>query len=206
MAAMTNGHNSGELTPGQAKALFMYHYDKIAGKTAIANAANEERKRVRKEAKAHGIVLADIDYGLRVAAIEDTSIIVQELIRHQEIATFFGLPVGTQVDMDFEREPLIDRLKREGYAAGYANKDRTPPVEIDSRQGQAWVKQYDVGRAAALTDLADAMATIETRDRAATGDGQPDDGADNPDDEAGGDEPGGDDQRPGEEDEPGAAA
>lgn len=184
MAAMANGHNSGELTPGAAKALFMYHYDKVAEKTAIANAANEERKRVRKEAKAHGIVLADIDFGLRVATIEDTSIIVQEMIRHQEIASFFGLPVGTQVDMDFEREPLLDRLKREGFAAGYANKDRTPPVESDSRQGQAWIKEFDKGHAQQLSDLAEAMAAIETRDRAAVDpDGQPDDGADNPDDE-----------------------
>lgn len=183
MPAMTNGHNSGELTPAQSKALFMFHYQEIADATDVANAANEIRKTKRKEAKAHGIVLADIDYGLRVAKVEDTNIIMQELIRHQEIASFFGLPVGTQVDMDFEAEPLLDRLKREGFAAGYARRDRTPPVEEQSRQGQAWLKEYDKGRTQQANDLASAMETIETRERAQTSDGQPDDGADNPDDE-----------------------
>jgi hypothetical protein len=183
MAAMSNGHNSGELTPGQAKALFMFHYQEIADATDAANAANEIRKTKRKEAKAHGIVLADIDFGLRVAKVEDTNIIVQELIRHQEIATFFGLPAGTQTDFDFDREPLIDRLKREGYAAGYANQERDPPVEVDSRQGQAWLKEYDKGRAQQLSDLAEAMETIERNEKAAVADGQPDDGADNPEGE-----------------------
>lgn len=186
MVAMANGHNSGELTPAQAKALYMFHYNEVAAKTAIAEAANEERKRVRKVAKANGIVLADIDFGLRVAKVEDPTIIVQELIRHNEIAAFFGLPVGTQTDMDFEREPLIDRMKREGYAAGYGDVNgerRDPPVEFDSKQGQAWIKEYDKGRTQQMTDLASAMEIIQAREKAAVADGQPDHGAGNPDDD-----------------------
>jgi hypothetical protein len=171
------GDNSRELTPAERRALYFNHYAKIAAQTEICRQANEERKRLRKVAKADGIVLSDVDYGLRCATIEDPDIIVAEQIRRNEIARWFALPVGQQADFDFNRQPLVERAAAEGRAAGYAAKDRTPPHDIASKAGQAWLSAYDEAQAAMRADLAAAM----TKKNA--GKAKADDGSNDPDHE-----------------------
>lgn len=176
---MTNGHNSGDLSPAEHKALYMHHFRGIEAQTSVVKSANEERKRLRKLAKADGIPLKDIDFGLRCSEIEDNSIIADEMIRHSQIAQFFALPVGVQTNMDFEAEPIVDRAKREGMAAGYAGKDRVAPYEDSSKPGQAWLKEFDKGKAAFDRDHESALAKIKAKaEREAA-----DDGANDPDDE-----------------------
>src|SRR5262245_50410190 len=116
----TTGHNSTEFTPNERRAVFLDHIKKISAQQAICDRENEEKKRLRKLAKTDGLVLADIDYAMRILKVEDPDIIVGELKRRSEIAFWFALPVGTQAEMfdAFEREPAVDRAFREGMIAG----------------------------------------------------------------------------------------
>lgn len=169
------GHNSGELTPAESKALYMHHFRSILAQHEVVLSTRAEEKRLRKLAKADGLVLGDIDFGIRCATIDDPGVVVEELIRHSEIATFFALPVNTQTGFDFEREPAIDKAKREGAADGYAGRDRTSaPHAPDSKAGQAKLKAYDAAQAQMRSDLEAALQktnAMRDADAAAAGNG-----------------------------------
>lgn len=181
------GHNSGELSPAEHRAVFMFHFNAVLAQTEICIRENDERKRLRKLAKAAGIPSADLDYALRIATIEDQQIIRDEHIRHAQIAAFFALPLGTQTDLDFDAEPIEDRAAREGEAAGYRDAERTSPFGDNSKASKAWLKAYDKARAAAEADRATAEEKIRQRTASATAD---DTGENDPDDESE-NEPGG---------------
>lgn len=158
------GHNSNELTSAERKALLMHHMRAISAQQAICDRENEERKRLRKLAKADGIQLADIDYGLRVLEIEDPQIIIDEQRRHHELAEWFGVPIFTQAEFDFEREPAVDRARREGRAAGAMGKDCDPPYGEGSPLAAAWREGWQAEQAAIMADWQSAM---EKKQRAA---------------------------------------
>lgn len=153
------GHNHKlELTASERKSLFMSHFRKIQAQQARMKVEAEELKRLRRLAKTDNIPLSEIDFALRCSEVDDPSIIPYEIARHIEIATFFALPVGAQTDFDFEREPAIDRAKREGAAAFYAGGPREPSNHApDSRAGQAYIKAYDAAQAQEQADLASAI-------------------------------------------------
>ncbi|MDX0262931.1 hypothetical protein GOC60_17265 [Sinorhizobium meliloti] len=154
----TIGDNSKELTPAEQKALFMHHFGNILKQTERCKAENALRLKLRKEAKADGIVLADIDFGLRCAQIEDPQIIVNEQKRRAEIGRYFALPIGAQSEFDFDREPAMDRARREGERAGYeaANAD-TNPYDLNSDQGRAWTDGWKAAQEQMAADLQTAM-------------------------------------------------
>lgn len=153
------GHNSNELTPDERKALFLDHMRKISAQQSICDREGEERKRLRKVAKADGILLADIDYGLRILKIEDPTIIVAELRRRSEIAHWFALPIGTQSEMfdEFEREPAVDRAFREGMIAGSLGKDCNPPYGSPSAVYDSWKDGWRQSQDRMAQDLKSAM-------------------------------------------------
>lgn len=153
------GHNATtELTASERKSLFMHHFRKIQAQQSKMKIEADELKRLRKLAKADTIPLAEIDYALRCAEVDDPNIIPNEIARHIEIAAYFALPVGTQVEMDFAREPANDKAKREGTAAYYAGLPREPSqYGADSRPGQAFMKAWDAAEAQEQTDLASAL-------------------------------------------------
>jgi ribosome modulation factor len=155
----STGHNSNELTPGERKALFMDHMRKISAQQAVCDRENEERKRLRKVAKTDGILLADIDYGLRILKVEEPDIIVSELKRRAEIANWFALPVGTQSAMfdEFEREPAADRAFREGMVAGSLGKDCNPPYGSPSAVYDSWKDGWRQAQEGMAKDLQAAM-------------------------------------------------
>lgn len=154
----TIGDNSKDLTPAEQKALYMHHFGAILKQTEICKAENAERLKLRKQAKADGIVLADIDFGLRCAQIEDPSIIVNEQKRRAEIGGYFALPIGAQSEFDFDRERAVDRAWREGERAGYeaVNAD-TNPYDENSAQGRAWAKGWKEAQAEMAANLQSAM-------------------------------------------------
>ncbi|NEI52678.1 hypothetical protein GR217_34230 [Rhizobium leguminosarum] len=180
----TIGDNSNDLTPAERKALFMHHFQAIMAQTAVCHRENEERKRLRKLAKTDGIILADVDFGLRCATIEDPQVIVEEQQRRHEIGRFFALPMGAQGDFEFDREPLVDRAARLGEAAGYAAKDRDscPYDDPNSEPGRAWLAAWDGAQAQMLADLATAMEKANAKRAKADGTAE-DDGENDPDDE-----------------------
>lgn len=157
------GHNSNELTPRERKALLLNHIRAISAQVEICNRENEERKRLRKLAKADGVPLADIDYGLRILEIDDPAIISDEIDRHRELADWFGVPVGSQATFDFDREPAVDRARREGAAAGALGRDCDPPYGDQTAQASAWIEGWKQEQASMLEALASAM---EKRERA----------------------------------------
>ena len=135
---MNAGHNS-EQTPAERKAIFMDHFKPIAAQLEVVKAAQADYKKLRKQAKAENIKLADIDFALRCAEVENANVIVDDLTRRAEIAAWFALPVEFQPDMfgDFSREPGEDRARREGVAAGALGRGSNPYDE-DSKPGRAW--------------------------------------------------------------------
>lgn len=160
MTDMT-GHNSNELTPAERKALMMHHMRAISAQQAVCDRENEERKRLRKLAKADGIALADVDYGLRILKVEDADVIVGELKRHKELAEWFGLPVYSQGEFDFEREPAVDRAFREGAVAGSLGKDIDPPYGAPSALHDAWKDGWRQAQDSMLADFASATEKMK---------------------------------------------
>lgn len=153
------GHNSNgaadaekhEMTAEERKTIFFHHYRRIANKKAMLDALREEYKTLRKEAKADGIVLADMDFALRCAEVDDAGIIPEELRRRSEIAAWFALPVHYQADLFEDTRPLEDRAYEEGRAAGLQAKDGSSPYE--GAVGQKWMQGWHDGQAAVRDEM-----------------------------------------------------
>jgi hypothetical protein len=174
--APESGHNSGgnELTPAERKALFMDHYRPIAAQLEIVSEAKAEYNRLRKLAKADKIKLADIDFALRCAEVDDGNIIVDDLRRQAEIAAWFALPVEFQPDMfgDFNREPSDDRARREGRKAG-ATGVGSNPYDENSEPGKAWAEAWSAEQKIAREALVVAMTKRNELIKGADSDGDP---------------------------------
>jgi ribosome modulation factor len=183
MPATIGDNSKHELTLAERKAIYFDHFNKIMRQTAICKAENEVRKTLRKEAKAAGIILSDIDFGMRCATIEDPQVVVDEQARRAEIGRFFALPIGSQVDFEFDREPAVDRAARQGEAAGYAGKDRDAAgYDLNSDQGRAWLAAWDDAQANMLADLAAGMEKANAK-KAADAAAKDDDGSNDPDED-----------------------
>lgn len=153
------GHNSGDLTPGEWKALKMHHFRAIQAQKERVEEQQAEYKRLRKLAKADQIVLSDIDFMMKCAEVESAEIIPDRLRREMEIASWFALPVAYQADLfgGDSREPGEDRAEREGEAAGFAGKSDEPPYEPNSPMGRKWSKGWRRAQDQMLADLEAAM-------------------------------------------------
>lgn len=157
----TIGDNS-RLTPDEQRALFFHHFIPIQEQRSVVDAAKRRERELRKQAKVHGLLLADIDFGLRCINTEDQNIIADELARRHRIAgEFFRLPVGAQSTFDFGGPTSLDRAAKEGRAAGWRNADRASPHGVHTPEGQAWLKNYDEARAESLASLESALRKHE---------------------------------------------
>lgn len=153
------GHNSGsgELTPAESRALHYHHFNLIEAQKAIVKGAQDALKKLRKTAKADGLVMADLDYMARCANLEDPNIAPDEIRRRAEIASWFALPVNFQPDMFTDRMPLDERAYEEGLAAGLQGKDPTAPYDQGSGTGQKWLQGWHEGQRIMREDLLTAM-------------------------------------------------
>lgn len=151
------GHNSGELTPAESRVLHMHHFRLIEAQKAVVKAAQDDLKKLRKTAKADGLVMADLDYMARCANLEDPTIAPAEIRRRAEIASWFALPVNFQPDMFTDRMPLDDRAYEEGVAAGLQAKDPVPPYDEASNAGQRFMEGWHEGQRQMREDLLSAM-------------------------------------------------
>lgn len=155
-ASVHAGHNS-ELTPAEMKALHFHHLRAVMAQKEVLDAARTEYKRLRKVAKSDGIVMADLDFMMRCAELEDVSIVPEELKRRAEIASWYALPVNYQPDMFSDRTPMDDRAFEEGKAAGLAGKNPEPPYDAASKAGQRWLEGWHEGQRIMREDLQSAM-------------------------------------------------
>lgn len=151
------GHNSGEMTAAERRALMFHHFNLIEAQKAKVKEEQDALKKLRKTAKADGIVMADLDYMARCADLEDPTIAPDELRRRAEIASWFALPVNFQADMFTDRMPLEERAFEEGIAAGLQGKDPTPPYDATSKPGQRWMDGWHEGQRQMREDLQAAM-------------------------------------------------
>ena len=152
------GHNS-DLTEGERKALFFHHLNTIQAQTAVVDKANEEKKRLRKLAKADGIILSDIDFAQKALEIEDNSILPERLRRETEIAQWLNLPVLYQPDL-FEvedRAPAMDRIREDGRVAGLNGRNAESGYAEGSDEDTIWLGGWEEGQQVLRDDLESAM-------------------------------------------------
>jgi ribosome modulation factor len=167
------GHNH-RLNATEARALFFHHLQPFLQADAAVRDAQAEKKRLKKLAKADGILSRDLDFALRVATIEDSDVLLEEHANRAKILAWQGVLPGTQAIFDFDREPAIDRAAREGEAAGFNGRDATPPYDASSSQGQKWLAAWHVGNKARTEALASALEKVGA-DRPETADDEEDD-------------------------------
>lgn len=162
----TAGHNS-ELSVGEQRALMFHHFNLIEAQKGIVKAAQDALKKLKKTAKADKVVMADLDYMARCAALEDPGIVPAEILRRAEIASWFALPVNFQPNMFDDRTPLEDRAFEEGKVAGLQAKAPEAPYDAASAAGQKWLQGWHEGQRIMREDLQSAM---EKRNSAKPGD------------------------------------
>ena len=95
---------------------FMEHYRAIAAQKEKVTTEQKEYRRLRKLAKADGILLRDMDFAMRCAEIDDGSIIVEDMQRQIQIAAWFKLPIDSQANLfpeDYEppAEPELEEVE-----------------------------------------------------------------------------------------------
>ena len=154
---MTEQRINSELTDGERKALAFHHLRATMAKKAVLDAAREGYKTARKQAKADGMVLADLDFMIRCSEIEDEGIVTDEIKRKTEIASWFNLPVLFQPDLFADRMDAQERITGEGEIAGLAGKNGESPYEKASQEDGWWLAGWRKGQDAMLKDFASAM-------------------------------------------------
>ena len=149
------GHNLGA---EDSRALFFNHYRSIAAARAKVEAAKAEEKRLRKIAKTDGVVLADIDFAMRVNTIEDSSVIVEEIKRRAQIAAWFSLPVNFQGGLFEDQRSAEERAYSEGKAASATGKSGTEnPYDKTVPQHGRWNEGWSDDQKIQQTKLRDTM-------------------------------------------------
>jgi len=160
------GDNSMNAEVGE-RSLYMHHLTRIQAARAKVDAARQVETTLRKEAKVDGIKLADINYGMRVLTIQDTSIIVKEAVQHVRIQRWLGMPIGSEPELDFEREPLNERAAREGAAAGSIAAARESPYGAGSEATNIFLAAYDAAQKEVATNwLAEQQRRAAERQKA----------------------------------------
>lgn len=176
---MNAGHNSGELTELEEKALFMECVRKDIAHQAKIKELQDARKADRKIAQSYKIVLADMDYAIRAMNAEDKGVITARHLQQSKINFWLGLSSGYQSDLFVDRAPGLERIEKDGETAGFLAADRTSGYEKMSDEDQAWLRGYDRAQDVRKENLQSAMEKINAAndDRAELIKGQADDEA-----------------------------
>lgn len=161
--APAKGHNSGELTEGQRKALFFHHLRKRMVHNAAIKEAQDAKKDDGKLAQADHIVLGELDYAIKAISADDKKTVTDRFVAEGEILTWLGLSSGFQTDMFRDRAPAIERIEKEGSLAGYAAKERVSGYEAGSDEDNRWLSAYDAAQEQMAVDL---QAAMEARNAA----------------------------------------
>lgn len=128
----------------RARALHMHHLQAIQKAEDIRKAAADEVKRLRKVAKGEGIILADIDFHLRVLKTEDDGIIPDEVKRRIRILEWAGMPIAFQGDLFAERRTAEEKAYQEGRADSAVGRTAKVPERYDpgSKAGQEYLRGH----------------------------------------------------------------
>lgn len=151
------GHNSGELTEAQRKALFFHHLRRRMERDAEVKEAKDARKEDGKLAQADGMVLGDLDYAIKAITADDKKTVTDRFVAEGEILTWLGLSSGFQSDMFRDRAPAIEKIEKAGELAGYAARERESGYAPKSDEDTRWLASYDAAQKQMQADLQAAM-------------------------------------------------
>lgn len=148
------GHNSGKgiEVEGLTQERFAHHVAAITRQKAVVVAERERMNKLRKSAKADGIVLKELDATMVVA---DMNRVEQEqyVERTRWYLEMLRVPAGSQMTLKFDKpkdgkggdkkraEQAVEEALGKGYRAGLEEKpDSENPYQANSDEGQAWLK------------------------------------------------------------------
>lgn len=151
------GHNSGELTEGERKALFFHHLRKRMVHNAAIKEAQDAKKDDGKLAQADHVVLGDLDYAIKAITADDKKTVTDRFVAEGEILTWLGLSAGFQSNMFRDRAPAMERIAKEGERAGYAATERESGYGPGSDEDNTWLNAYDAAQKQMAVDLEAAM-------------------------------------------------
>lgn len=158
-----DGHNS----IGVDESEFHGFVAQLAGADADVKIARERRQKIRKNAKAAGIRLGDLDFALKVRDLDDDE--AQEKLQHTatylrwmkaapgvQFELFSGDGGGDFLDgSDSEAEArIMDKAYRDGFVAGLKGKaDKECPHDLSGSIGQKWLEGKRDGEESARSSL-----------------------------------------------------
>lgn len=157
MSNPTTGHNSGDLTEAEEKALFFHHVRKDIGHLASIKEAQDARKPDRKLAQADGFALADIDYAVKAMSAEDKATVTDRFGMMGKVLFWLGLAQGHQPDLFVDRAPALERIENEGERKGWIAAERVSPYAKGSDEDAAWHRGYDRAQDLMAKNLETAM-------------------------------------------------
>ena len=149
-----SGHNSGTgiEVEGLTQERFAHHVAAITRQKAAVVAEREKLNKLRKSAKADGIVLKELDATMIVA---DMNRVEQEeyVERTRWYLEMLRVPAGSQMTLKFEKpkdgksgdkkraEQAAEEALGKGYRAGLEERpDSENPYQPNTDEGQAWLK------------------------------------------------------------------
>ena len=141
---MQQGHNS-ELTEVERKALFLHHLDPIYRAHLKRKEANEELKRLKKVAKADGIMTMHVNYAIKCRDAEDDNALASGLLGTLEVARWLNVPLGTQFEM-FDGESDRSEIANDGYSAGWLGTECRAPEELAAKEQDEWLQAWHAGQ------------------------------------------------------------
>lgn len=165
------GHNSAVITMSEEdeKVLYFGHLRKRMAIQAQIDKLNDEKKSAGQLAKADGIVLGDLDYGMKSLKAEDDSKVINRHAAHGKILYWLGLTSGYQSDLFKDRAPAIERITADGERAGFAGSDRNSGHPAGSDEDQAWLTGYDSGQKVMQDRLQEVMEKAQASRKTESG-------------------------------------
>lgn len=155
------GHNA----VGIDRDTFLAHVARLARADSKLEAARQERLKVRREAKAAGIELGQLDAASKILTLDDDDA-RRKLTALSQYLVWMRAPKVLQLNLPFDDRPdpmsdedvasevHIERARADGFRAGLTDQpENSSPHEASSPLGQAWLAAWHDGRQSAQSDL-----------------------------------------------------
>lgn len=150
------------LTNQVSQDVFLHYVGRQERLEEEIKAKRKEKSKLRREMRNNGIRLTDMDLALKMRNIEDDDVILESMRTVQRYAKYLDLPIGTQLsfldevpatptDSDALDKAAYDRGRRAG-ALGEWQDDN--PYQVNSSQGQQWLKGHGDAQAALVKEMA----------------------------------------------------
>lgn len=140
------GHNSGQLTEDEDKALFFTHVRTRIADNSRIKTASEIKKDNSKKFQLDGYTAEEIDFTVRAMTASDKGKITDRWLSFGRILGWLGLASGFQADLFKDRAPQIEKIRRDGENAGLAALERKSNFAPNSDEDLNWLEAYDGGQ------------------------------------------------------------